>query len=112
MRSSIVGVVTPGASRLRLSHSAAICRPTSSQSPRCERRPHRDGRVADPLEAVEDVAIAVDVPLGDLPVVRAGVARRAGVGEHDAPLELVRDRRRAPTRWMPSARSSIAATPP
>ena len=28
------GVETPGASRLRLSHSVAICRPTSSQSPR------------------------------------------------------------------------------
>ena len=85
MRSSMVGVVTPGASRLRLSHSMAICRPTSSQSPRCERVAHRDRGVADPLEAVEDVAVAVDVPLGDLPVVRAGIAaarrcRRARCG--------------------------------
>ena len=104
MRSSIVGVVTPGASRLRLSHSIAICRPTSSQSPRCERRAHRDRRVADPLEAVEDVPVAVDVALGDLPVVRARVSRRAGVGEHDALLELARidvERRRA---MMPSTR--------
>jgi hypothetical protein len=29
---SIAGVVTPGASRLRLSHSSAIARPTASQS--------------------------------------------------------------------------------
>ena len=35
-------------------------------------------------------AIAVDVPLGDLPVVGARVARRAGVGEDDAALELAR----------------------
>src|SRR6185312_14217588 len=34
MRLSIVGVDTPGARRLRLSHSLSICRPTSSQS-RC-----------------------------------------------------------------------------
>src|SRR5512138_2082564 len=30
-----------------------------------ERAAHGDGRVADPLEAVEHVAVAVDVPLGD-----------------------------------------------
>src|SRR5689334_3989011 len=40
-----------------------------------ERRAHRRRGVADPLEAVEDVAIAVGVALGDLPVVRAGMAR-------------------------------------
>ena len=34
IRSSMAGVVTPGASRFRFSHSIAICRPTSSQSPR------------------------------------------------------------------------------
>ena len=55
IRSSMIGVVTPGARRLRLSHSIAICRPTSSQSPALERGAHRGGRVADPLEAVEDV---------------------------------------------------------
>ena len=50
-RSSISGVVTPGASRFRFSHSAAIWRPTSSQSLALERLAHRDGDVADPLEA-------------------------------------------------------------
>ena len=30
----MAGVVTPGASRLRFSHSSAIARPTPSQSPR------------------------------------------------------------------------------
>src|SRR4029450_8140600 len=52
-----------------------------------ECRPQLDRCVADPLEAVEDMAIAVDVPLEDVPIVRAGVARRAGVGQHDATLE-------------------------
>ena len=33
-------------------------------------------------------AVAVDVPLGDFPVVGAGIARLAGVTEHQAPLEL------------------------
>src|SRR5437870_2188061 len=51
---------------------------------------HRGGRVADPLETVEDVAIAVGVALGDVPVVGAGVSRRAGVGEDDPLLELRR----------------------
>src|SRR5204862_7900283 len=32
---------------------------------------HRGGRVADPLEAIEDVTVAVGVALGDFPVVRA-----------------------------------------
>src|SRR5438445_3567440 len=55
-----------------------------------ERDAHRGRRLANPFEALEDVAIAVDVALGDLPVVRARISRRAGVGEDDAPLELVR----------------------
>src|SRR4029078_7885472 len=33
-----------------------------------ERHAHLRGGVADPFEAVEDLAIAVDVPLGDVPV--------------------------------------------
>ena len=36
-----------------------------------ERRAHIGGRVADALEAVEDETIAVDVTLGDFPVVCA-----------------------------------------
>src|SRR5262249_9224399 len=53
-----------------------------------ERSAHRHSSVANPLETVEDVAVAVDVALGDLPVVGSRVARRAGVDEHDALLEL------------------------
>src|SRR6185295_5923929 len=49
---------------------------------------HRRRRVADALETVEDAAVAIDVALHDLPVVRAGMARRAGVNEDDAPFEL------------------------
>ena len=46
-------------------------------------------------------AIAVDVALHDVPVVGAGVARRAGVAEDDAPLRARADRRRAATRREP-----------
>src|SRR6187402_145347 len=42
-----------------------------------ERRPHGGRRVANPLEAVEDVRVAVDVLLGDLPVVGAREVRLA-----------------------------------
>src|SRR4051812_34638859 len=55
-----------------------------------ERAAHRDRGIADAFEGVEHLAIAVDVLLGDLPVVRPRVAGRAGVGEHDAALELAR----------------------
>ena len=51
----MAGVVTPGASRLRLSHSSAIARPDGVPVAAHERLAHRGGRVADPLEAVEDV---------------------------------------------------------
>ena len=60
-----------------------------------ERRAHRDGDVADAREAALDLAIAVDVALGDVPVVDAGVARRAGVGEDQARLAGPRVRRGA-----------------
>src|SRR5205814_7060437 len=50
-----------------------------------QRGPHRRRRVADPLEAVEDLAIAVDVAFGDFPVVRAGLPRLLRIGE-DHPL--------------------------
>ena len=55
IRSSMTGVVTPGASRLRFSHSSARWRAVAAQSPRCERLPHAGRGVADALEAVEDV---------------------------------------------------------
>ena len=81
-------VVTPGASRFRFvplrGDLAADFVPVAA----FERGPHGDGRVANALEAVEDVAVAIDVALGDLPVVRPGVARCAGVGEDDAACEL------------------------
>src|SRR5262245_6776516 len=53
-----------------------------------QRAAHRHRGVADPLKAVEDVPVTVDVALGDLPVVGARVSWRAGVGEHDSALEL------------------------
>ena len=71
-----------------------------------------DGGVANPLEAVEDLLVAVEMPLGDLPVVGAGVARGARVGDDDALLELRADRRRVATRVTPSTPSSTAAIPP
>src|SRR5215204_923194 len=44
-----------------------------------ERFAHVGGGVANTFEAVEDEAVAIDVALGDLPVVRSRVARLAGV---------------------------------
>ena len=67
----------------------SAARPRPSRRARAPRA-WRGGRVADALEAVEDVTVAVDVALDDLPVVRARVARRAGVGEDDPLLELRR----------------------
>ena len=88
IRSSIAGVVTPGASRLRFSHSSAIAVPDRVPVAALQRLAHGGGRVADALEAVEDEPVAVDVPLGDLPVVGAGIARLAGVAEDDPLLQL------------------------
>src|SRR5262245_27553260 len=42
-------------------------------------RPHRDGRIADALEAVENPSIAVEMALRDLPVVRARLPRLTGI---------------------------------
>ena len=84
----MAGVVTPGASRLRLSHSSAMARADAVPVARRQRRPHRGRRVPDALEAVEDVRVAVDMALGDLPVVGAGVARLARVAQHDSLLQL------------------------
>ncbi len=65
-------------------------RATPFQSPRRQRLAHAAGGVDDALETVEDVAIAVDVALRDLPVVRPREVRRARIGEHDAALQLRR----------------------
>ena len=72
-----------------------------------QRLAHGGGGVADPFEAIEDVLIAVDVPLGDLPVVGARIARLAGVAQHDAPLELLRlDIERHARQLSPASSSS------
>src|SRR5439155_2100702 len=55
-----------------------------------KRRTHCRRRIANPLETVEDVPIAVDMALGDLPVVRARIAGLTRIGEHHAALELGR----------------------
>ena len=85
-------VVTPGARPLRFSHSSATCRPTSGQSPRSSASRMATAMSRMRAEALLDFAVPVDVPLGDLPVVDARVARGAGVGEHEPPLELVAPR--------------------
>src|SRR5712691_7466198 len=55
-----------------------------------KRGAHARRRVPDTLEAVEDVAVAVDVLLHDLPIVRAGVPRLARIAEHDSAFKLAR----------------------
>ena len=109
---SIAGVVTPGASPLRFSHSSATWRPTAGQSPRSSA-----ARIATAMSRMRakrslHVAVAVDVALGDFPVVDAGVARRVGVGEHEALLAARRDRPSSGTRRTPSTPSSTAEMPP
>src|SRR2546426_9856696 len=53
-----------------------------------QRRTHGDPDVADALEAIEGVAVAGGVGLGDLPVIGGGVGRRAGESERDFALAL------------------------
>src|SRR4029453_17412800 len=55
-----------------------------------ERATHRNGRVPDALEAVEYLAIAVDMALHDFPIVRPGISWRSRVGQDDTPLQLGR----------------------
>src|SRR5438093_6482196 len=62
-----------------------------------ERKPHGRRGVADALEAVENVAVAIDVSLGDFPVVRSGMAWRTGVSEHD----VVRQLAGVDSQWHP-----------
>jgi hypothetical protein len=50
---------------------------------------HGGRGVANPLEAVEDVGVAVDVTLGDLPVVGTRKMRFAGVAQHDPAVQLL-----------------------
>ena len=79
---SISGVVTPGASCLRFSHSAAIWRPTSGQSRALERRAHRGGDVADARERCAARRASPSMcRLVTSQLLMPGVARRVGVGE-------------------------------
>src|SRR3982750_1765176 len=55
-----------------------------------ERAAHRVGDVGDAGEAAADAFVAVDVALGHVPVVDAGVARRVGVGQREPLLQLLR----------------------
>src|SRR4029450_10744944 len=54
------------------------------------RATHRNGRVPDALEAVEYLAIAVDMALHDFPIVRPGISRRSRIGQDDTTLQLGR----------------------
>src|ERR1051325_1556131 len=55
-----------------------------------ERDAHRDRCVANALERIVDLPIAVDVTLRDVPVVGSRVARCPGIRQHDSPFELAR----------------------
>ena len=83
-----MGVVTPGASFLRASHSRLICAATPRPIAAGQGIAHTAGGLDDAIEALEDVAVAVNMALHDFPVVRAGEVRSAGIGQHDAALQL------------------------
>src|SRR5687768_8875652 len=57
---------------------------------RSQRLAHLRSRITDPLEAVENVPVAVEVLLRDLPVIGAGVSRFARVTEDQTALQLLR----------------------
>src|SRR5678815_3184785 len=54
-----------------------------------QRRPHCRSRVPDALEAVEDVRVAVDVLLRDVPIVCSGIPWLTRVAENDPALEFL-----------------------
>ena len=70
-----------------------------------------DCRIANAFKDLKDLAVAVDMPFCDLPVVNAGIARLARVADGDAAFERVVIESR-PSRFMPSTPKWIAATPP
>lgn len=55
-----------------------------------QRAAHRAGNVRDAIKCRHDLRIAVDVTLHHVPVVDAGIARGARVGEHDARSQCLR----------------------
>src|SRR6478736_8827917 len=48
-----------------------------------QRPPHRDRRIADPLEAIENVAVAIDMTFCNFPVVRSRIPPRTRIREDD-----------------------------
>ena len=84
----MASVDTPGARRLRV--VPLFADRVSDRVPIAlgHRVAHRRRRVANPFEAVEHAAVAVDVPLHDVPVVRPGVARFARVAQHETALQF------------------------
>src|SRR5258708_9003059 len=55
-----------------------------------QRTPHGDGDGRDPLAISIDALVPIDMSLGYFPIVDAGIPRDAGVGEHDALLQVAR----------------------
>ena len=58
--------------------------------PALECRPHRERRVANSLEAIEDHPVSIDVSFRNFPVVRARLSWFARVGQDHALLELAK----------------------
>ena len=88
---SISGVVTPGARPLRFSHSSAICRPTSRQSPALERR--RAWRTAMSRMRAKRCCTSRSPSMWRLvtsQLLMPELRRRAGVGEHQPRFQLAR----------------------
>ena len=70
------------------------------------------GDGGDAVEIAMHRGVAVDMRLRDFPIVDAGIARLAGIGQHDALRSDRPDRPGSALRAMPAGVSSIALTPP
>ncbi len=84
---------SPASSRPAPAPSGSPIRRRSGGRPRSTSPRSSASRIAPAMSRMRPnrslhVAIAVDMPLGDFPVVDAGVAGRAGVGEHQSLLEI------------------------
>ena len=116
---SMSGVVMPGALVRRSFHSSFSRRSTSAQLRALQRDMHFAGNAGNFGEVADDVLVAIDVLLEDLPVVDARLARRTGINQHEALVHFFGGRwrsarsecRRDRDGWRSRRRTSRGSSP-